>query len=39
VNEIDILAGGRILARGSRESLLESEDPVIHGLLHRRERE
>ena len=38
-NEIDILAGGRIVARGSRESLLESDDPVIHGLLHRRERE
>jgi ABC-type transporter Mla maintaining outer membrane lipid asymmetry ATPase subunit MlaF len=39
VNEIDVLAGGRIVARGSRETLLESEDPVIHGLLHRRERE
>ena len=39
VNEIDILAGGHIIARGSRESLLESDDPVIHGLLHRRERE
>jgi ABC-type transporter Mla maintaining outer membrane lipid asymmetry ATPase subunit MlaF len=38
-NEIDILAGGRIIARGSRETLLESDDPVIHGLLHRRERE
>ena len=38
-NEIDILADGRIIARGSRESLLESDDPVIHGLLHRRERE
>jgi phospholipid/cholesterol/gamma-HCH transport system ATP-binding protein len=38
-NEIDVLAGGRIVARGSRESLLESDDPVIHGLLHRRERE
>jgi phospholipid/cholesterol/gamma-HCH transport system ATP-binding protein len=38
-NEIDILAGGRIVARGSRDSLLESEDPVVHGLLHRRERE
>jgi phospholipid/cholesterol/gamma-HCH transport system ATP-binding protein len=39
VSEIDVLAGGRIVARGSRESLLESDDPVIHGLLHRRERE
>jgi phospholipid/cholesterol/gamma-HCH transport system ATP-binding protein len=39
VNEIDILVGGHIIARGSRESLLESDDPVIHGLLHRRERE
>ncbi|HEY2377278.1 MAG TPA: ATP-binding cassette domain-containing protein [Gemmatimonadaceae bacterium] len=38
-NEIDVLAGGRIIARGTRESLLESDDPVIHGLLHRRERE
>ena len=38
-NEIDILAGGRIVARGSRESLLASDDPVVHGLLHRRERE
>jgi phospholipid/cholesterol/gamma-HCH transport system ATP-binding protein len=38
-NEIDVLAGGRIIARGSRDSLLESDDPVIHGLLHRRERE
>jgi phospholipid/cholesterol/gamma-HCH transport system ATP-binding protein len=39
VDEIDVLAGGRIVARGTRESLLESDDPVIHGLLHRRERE
>jgi phospholipid/cholesterol/gamma-HCH transport system ATP-binding protein len=39
VNEIDVLAGGRIVARGTRETLLESDDPVIHGLLHRRERE
>jgi len=38
-NQIDVLAGGRIIARGTRESLLESDDPVIHGLLHRRERE
>ena len=38
-NEIDVLVGGRIVARGSRETLLQSEDPVIHGLLHRRERE
>ena len=38
-NEIDVLAGGRIVARGTREFLLESNDPVIHGLLHRRERE
>jgi phospholipid/cholesterol/gamma-HCH transport system ATP-binding protein len=39
VNEIAVLAGGRIVARGTREQLLQSEDPVIHGLLHRRERE
>ena len=38
-NEIDILAGGRIVARGTRDELLKSDDPVIHGLLHRRERE
>ena len=38
-NEIDVLVGGRIVARGTRESLLKSDDPVIHGLLHRRERE
>jgi len=38
-NEIDVLAEGRIVARGTREQLLESDDPVIHGLLHRRERE
>jgi ABC-type transporter Mla maintaining outer membrane lipid asymmetry ATPase subunit MlaF len=38
-NQIEVLAGGRIVARGTRESLLESNDPVIHGLLHRRERE
>jgi len=38
-NEISLLAGGRIVARGTRESLLESDDPAIHGLLHRRERE
>ena len=38
-NQIDVLAGGRIVARGTRESLLQSDDPVIHGLLHRRERE
>jgi hypothetical protein len=39
MNEIDVLAGGRIVARGTREALLQSDDPVIHGLLHRRERE
>ena len=39
VTEIDILAGGRIVARGNREALLQSDDPVVHGLLHRRERE
>jgi phospholipid/cholesterol/gamma-HCH transport system ATP-binding protein len=38
-NQIDVLAGGRIVARGTRETLLQSDDPVIHGLLHRRERE
>lgn len=36
VNEIDVLADGHIVARGTRESLLQSDDPVIHGLLHRR---
>lgn len=39
VTEIDVLAGGHIVARGTREQLLQSDDPVIHGLLHRRERE
>ena len=38
-NEISLLAGGRIVARGTRESLLQSDDPAIHRLLHRRERE
>jgi phospholipid/cholesterol/gamma-HCH transport system ATP-binding protein len=38
-HEIDVLVGGRIVARGTRDVLLQSEDPVIHGLLHRRERE
>lgn len=38
-NQIDVLAGGRIVARGTRELLLQSDDPVIHGLLHRRGRE
>jgi ABC-type transporter Mla maintaining outer membrane lipid asymmetry ATPase subunit MlaF len=38
-NEISLLVGGRIVARGTRESLLESDDPAVHGLLHRRERE
>jgi ABC-type transporter Mla maintaining outer membrane lipid asymmetry ATPase subunit MlaF len=39
VNEIDVFAAGRIVARGTRRQLIESDDPVIHGLLHRRERE
>lgn len=39
VNEIDVLTDGRIVARGTREALLRSDDPAIHGLLHRRERE
>jgi phospholipid/cholesterol/gamma-HCH transport system ATP-binding protein len=38
-NEISLLAGGRIVARGTREALLQSDDPTIHRLLHRRERE
>ena len=38
-NEISVLAGGRIVARGTRQSLLQSDDPIIHRLLHRRERE
>ena len=38
-NEISVLAEGRIIARGTRESLLQSDDPAIHRLLHRRERE
>ena len=38
-NQIDVLAAGRIIARGTRDTLLESDDPVIHALLHRRERE
>lgn len=39
VNEIDVLAAGLIVARGTREQLIQSDDPAIHGLLHRRERE
>ena len=38
-NEIVVMAAGRIVARGSREALLESEDPLIHRMFHRRERE
>lgn len=39
MNEIVVMASGRIVARGSREALLESEDPLIHRMFHRRERE
>ena len=39
VKEIDIMAEGRIVARGPRDILLESEDPFVRRLLHRRERE
>jgi|SRR5436309_3055706 len=38
-SEIHVLAAGRLVARGTRESLLQSQDPIIHRLLHRRERE
>jgi ABC-type transporter Mla maintaining outer membrane lipid asymmetry ATPase subunit MlaF len=38
-DRIDILAGGRILARGTPDELLALEDPIVRGLLHRRERE
>jgi phospholipid/cholesterol/gamma-HCH transport system ATP-binding protein len=38
-NEIDVLVEGRIMARGTRDSLLQSDDPTIHRLLHRRGRE
>ena len=38
-NDIAVMSGGRIVARGTRESLLAADDPVIHRLLHRRERE
>jgi phospholipid/cholesterol/gamma-HCH transport system ATP-binding protein len=39
VKEIDIMIEGRIVARGPRDELLESEDPFVRRLLHRRERE
>ena len=39
VKEIVIMADGRIVARGLRDALLESEDPFVRRLLHRRERE
>jgi phospholipid/cholesterol/gamma-HCH transport system ATP-binding protein len=39
VKEIDIMVEGRIVARGPRDQLLESEDPFVRRLLHRRERE
>jgi ABC-type transporter Mla maintaining outer membrane lipid asymmetry ATPase subunit MlaF len=39
VKEIDIMVEGRIVARGPRDALLESEDPFVRRLLHRRERE
>ena len=36
VSEIDVLSAGRIIARGDREALLASDDPIVHRLLHRR---
>ncbi|HKO17011.1 MAG TPA: ATP-binding cassette domain-containing protein [Gemmatimonadaceae bacterium] len=38
-DEIDVLADGRIVARGTRDALLGSDEPVVHQLLHRRGRE
>jgi len=37
--EISVMAEGQVVARGTRETLLQSDDPIIHRLLHRRERE
>jgi len=39
VDEIDMLVDGRIVARGDRERVLESEHPVVRQLLHRRGEE
>jgi ABC-type transporter Mla maintaining outer membrane lipid asymmetry ATPase subunit MlaF len=39
VDEIDVLVDGRIVARGDRERVLESEHPVVRRLLHRRGEE
>jgi phospholipid/cholesterol/gamma-HCH transport system ATP-binding protein len=36
VAEIDVLVNGRIIARGDRDTLLASDDPVVHRLLQRR---
>jgi phospholipid/cholesterol/gamma-HCH transport system ATP-binding protein len=36
---IYILAAGRIVAGGDRDTLLASEDTIVRSLLHRRERE
>jgi phospholipid/cholesterol/gamma-HCH transport system ATP-binding protein len=34
--EVDVLSHGRIIARGRRDDLLASNDPVVHRLMHRR---
>ena len=39
VDEIDVLVDGRIVAKGDRERVLESEHPVVRRLLHRRGEE
>jgi ABC-type transporter Mla maintaining outer membrane lipid asymmetry ATPase subunit MlaF len=36
VNEIDVFVDGRVVARGDRTHLLESEHPVVRQMLHRR---
>ena len=39
VDEIDVLVDGRIVARGDREQVLDSEHPVVRRMLHRRGEE
>jgi phospholipid/cholesterol/gamma-HCH transport system ATP-binding protein len=34
--EIAVMSDGRIIARGVRDELLASDDPVVHRLMHRR---
>ena len=34
--DIDVMSAGRIVARGQRDELLASDDPIVHRLMHRR---